>query len=163
MTELKPCPFCGGEVVLLPDDSYGHCGIGCHCEAEPFVQKPVGQEAEAIAAWNTRAAPRATGGDGELEHAAKVVADEIAHLRFGARKTDTPERQARRLRRFEAALESMGQAAARITALSAEVERLTKRLEAEPPFDRDDLDGIACRDETIKLLEARLAALGAKP
>jgi hypothetical protein len=61
------------------------------------------------------------------------------------------------------AVNTLDATAARITALSAEVERLTKRLEAEPPFDRDDLDGIACRDETIRLLEARLAALGAKP
>jgi len=74
--------------------------------------------------------PRATGDDGELEQAAKVVADEIAHLRFGTRKTDTPERQGRRLRRFEAALKSMEQAADRITALSAEVERLTENAKA---------------------------------
>lgn len=43
-----------------------------------------------------------------------------------------------------------------VAALSCEVERLKTRLErTRPEFDRDDLDGIACRDETIKLLDAK--------
>ena len=41
-----------------------------------------------------------------------------------------------------------------------EIERLRKRLEIpEPPFEA--YDGIACRDETIKALDARVARLQA--
>lgn len=59
--ELKPCPFCGGEAYE------------CHI-SEPSVQClagcPVGMvgetEAEAVANWNTRAAPKTqeNGNDG---------------------------------------------------------------------------------------------------
>lgn len=52
--ELLPCPFCGTVPTLMPDDSYGHCGIGCHCEAEPFVQARKDEPEKAITAWNTR-------------------------------------------------------------------------------------------------------------
>lgn len=52
--ELLPCPFCGGEPKFCPDDSYGHCGIGCGCDAEPFVQARKDEPEKAITAWNAR-------------------------------------------------------------------------------------------------------------
>ncbi|ALJ12583.1 Lar family restriction alleviation protein [Sphingopyxis macrogoltabida] len=51
---LEPCPFCGGAPKFCPDDSYGHCGIGCRCEAEPFVQARKDEPEKAFAAWNQR-------------------------------------------------------------------------------------------------------------
>ena len=55
MTELKPCPFCGGEAEMLTAESMngGYLfGIMCNdCRSRGDVY---GTEAEAIAAWNTR-------------------------------------------------------------------------------------------------------------
>ena len=86
MTELKSCPFCGGEAVVDHYqwwDSYDppnlhntwqigcaseatkeHCCIGRLCHSRGFKTKE-----EAIDAWNRRA-----------EHTAKVVEDEFGHL-----------------------------------------------------------------------------------
>ena len=55
MSELLPCPFCGGEAetheVGFP---YHYWDVWCDGECfDHFCEKPT--EAEAIAAWNTRA------------------------------------------------------------------------------------------------------------
>lgn len=58
MEKLKPCPFCGGEVVCEKhDESYGNepFRIGCdneNCSAWPSVWR--GSRYKAIKAWNTR-------------------------------------------------------------------------------------------------------------
>ena len=60
---LKPCPFCGGEaeIVDVCNDCFisGKVGVGCSkCPviiAEYGEYKVFDSEAEAIAAWNTRA------------------------------------------------------------------------------------------------------------
>lgn len=56
MSELKPCPFCGGEAETLTADSMhgGYLfGIMCNdCRSRGDVYDT---EAEAIEAWNTRA------------------------------------------------------------------------------------------------------------
>lgn len=53
-SELKPCPFCGGD-AYIDDDTMGHSVVCCkniECRAQgPF--RPT--DDEAIAAWNTRA------------------------------------------------------------------------------------------------------------
>lgn len=53
MTDLKPCPFCGGEARIhfsvWGDSYYAKC---CKCLAETKVHQT---EAEAIEAWNRRA------------------------------------------------------------------------------------------------------------
>lgn len=55
MSELLPCPFCGGEAEKLTS-SDGFTSIGClRCNPIFGVMIQRSSEAEAIAAWNTRA------------------------------------------------------------------------------------------------------------
>ena len=50
MSELKRCPFCGGEGMLLPQ--HYHCAIECFgCGIITRVYK---NECLAVQAWNTR-------------------------------------------------------------------------------------------------------------
>ena len=49
--DLKPCPFCGGDAMLVTP-AKGNPYICCE---EKFCTGPKASEAEAIAAWNTRA------------------------------------------------------------------------------------------------------------
>lgn len=54
MTELLPCPFCGGEAEKLTSID-GFTSIGClNCNHIFGVMIQRGTEAEAIEAWNTR-------------------------------------------------------------------------------------------------------------
>ena len=61
MTELKPCPFCGGEVKLnksvkLPFMFYiHHIDDSKNCFIAPDLSITAMKEAEAIEAWNRRA------------------------------------------------------------------------------------------------------------
>jgi len=51
MTELKPCPFCGGEAEVWVSDVTDRAVIYCKvCDAR--IMKP--NEREAIEAWNWR-------------------------------------------------------------------------------------------------------------
>lgn len=52
MTELLPCPFCGGEAHTIEPARYGKSwGVRCECGAFLGFEYT---ETEAIAAWNTR-------------------------------------------------------------------------------------------------------------
>jgi len=59
MSELKPCPFCGGEAVVMIDGRSGkwtfHHDGKPNCPAAYAHYASYETEAEAIAAWNTRA------------------------------------------------------------------------------------------------------------
>lgn len=62
MSELKPCPFCGGAPMLRPDHNHS-TGIEIECVADRCAAKPAVweiSEPATIAAWNRRA------GDAEL-------------------------------------------------------------------------------------------------
>ena len=54
MTDLKPCPFCGGEprIVHFTQDA---CYVLCENIDCMAMQKVYGTKSEAIAAWNARA------------------------------------------------------------------------------------------------------------
>jgi len=67
--ELKPCPFCGGAPTVVDDDSYGACYVFCGpCDVMPEqAYRNVGETAQAIAAWNRRAAPEPSEADVRLE------------------------------------------------------------------------------------------------
>ena len=57
MTDLKPCPFCGGQAELFKGKfGFWHvkCGGRPECSVLPLTNS-ASTEAEAIAAWNSRA------------------------------------------------------------------------------------------------------------
>lgn len=74
MTELLPCPFCGGEAEIHPSDDWDVNLTGATyfiwCDKCETRGDYYNTEAEAIAAWNTRAErmchpkPTAWGGSG---------------------------------------------------------------------------------------------------
>lgn len=73
MSELKPCPFCGGEAAVKPQDVYMSKAVFVHCKTckarvmERYEGKHIRQdgtyyslsledaERKAIEAWNRRA------------------------------------------------------------------------------------------------------------
>ena len=69
MDELKPCPFCGGEVTIESvythhgmDGSYKNwhiyctrCGIGYEKAADPFYGRKYLNKEQVIEEWNWRA------------------------------------------------------------------------------------------------------------
>ena len=59
MSDLKPCPFCGGEAQTLNQAPKGTgYSVGCHddeCRGFIALSWIYATEAEAIAAWNSRA------------------------------------------------------------------------------------------------------------
>jgi len=72
---LEPCPFCGGEAKVLRRG--GRFGVKCTCAGTRFVHTYGTTEAEAIAAWNRRAAPRTPAVTGEVERLKADLKDEI--------------------------------------------------------------------------------------
>ena len=64
MSELKPCPFCGGRATVKTRYiGYGSIGLGEHDEYRVVCKEcrasndEYRRESEAIAAWNRRAQP----------------------------------------------------------------------------------------------------------
>lgn len=68
MSDLKPCPFCGGEARLLDarpnHPAFVYC-IDCDVSTSGMARRPLRRDnAEAIAAWNRRTpAQSGTGGE----------------------------------------------------------------------------------------------------
>jgi hypothetical protein len=75
--KLKPCPFCGEQPRTIADDSYGACMVFCiKCDYTPDqCFKKVGELDQAIAVWNTRAAPPPS--EAEVEAVARPIYDEL--------------------------------------------------------------------------------------
>lgn len=57
MTELKPCPFCGGEAELVIDGTDDCPCIWVQCKNGCCSIRFCETEAEAIEAWNKRVPP----------------------------------------------------------------------------------------------------------
>ena len=60
MSELKPCPFCGGESVVVKTAKCGRYIVcwDCGCRTEDFETDYAGTARDkAVAAWNRRAQP----------------------------------------------------------------------------------------------------------
>ena len=55
MTELKPCPFCGGEAVLSLGGEHFTIPECANCGAKLPAQYGQDRKTKAIEAWNTRA------------------------------------------------------------------------------------------------------------
>lgn len=55
MSELLPCPFCGGEARMLVQMMFDAVFFGAKCDNCGAEAAAKNTEAEAIAAWNTRA------------------------------------------------------------------------------------------------------------
>ena len=56
MTDLLPCPFCGGEAFLHCDNGlewFAYCGIG-YCPGNIEQSDWAGPKDKAVAAWNRR-------------------------------------------------------------------------------------------------------------
>ena len=53
MSDLKPCPFCGGEASTYSMETWW-VSHACDCLGKYVGTKEYATEAEAIAAWNTR-------------------------------------------------------------------------------------------------------------
>lgn len=69
--DLLPCPFCGGEALLICETEYPYNKTGaafaascrmmeCHGAIFTLAHGLFPTRAEAIAAWNTRASPHLT-------------------------------------------------------------------------------------------------------
>ena len=70
MSELKNCPFCGGEVKIQPEVGYH----AVYCETCGVELNRHGYE-DAVTAWNTRtAAPRFTAEEREALHCVRYLA-----------------------------------------------------------------------------------------
>lgn len=55
MSELKPCPFCGGKSECITNYEYGKArGAFCSCKKCGITQKIYASRQGAIKAWNRR-------------------------------------------------------------------------------------------------------------
>jgi len=125
---LKPCPFCGSSNVAPALIGYHRVGYCKNCGAKgPHRDSPT--PVEAIAAWNTRPTPSP-----DVADVSDQLRKEAAMLReiakSEARGVDWREN-------LGASAEWLTQAAATITALSAELARKDKALEEARAFIAD--------------------------
>ncbi len=58
MSELKPCPFCGGKAIIRHNEDfntyYPECETGADCLGCCFDEASFPTEQETLEAWNTR-------------------------------------------------------------------------------------------------------------
>ena len=106
MTDLLPCPFCGGEAILIEGDesAYVQC-LDVSCHVGPFFDGDNDASNSAVAEWNRRSDTAAR--KAAFEEAAKV-ADRAAEAAADMAITGLSEHARRR--------ESMNAAACSIAA-----------------------------------------------
>lgn len=81
MSDLKPCPFCGGEAELWRANGERTAWVACMGRCSILVSKEHKTDAEAIAAWNTRTAPDpAAIREAALREAAKALNEDGRHV-----------------------------------------------------------------------------------
>lgn len=81
MSELLPCPFCGGEAKILTAESmHGGNLYGVMCDCCAGRADVYDTEAEAIEAWNTRADTATLYEDGFYLHGRKFVPERTCEL-----------------------------------------------------------------------------------
>lgn len=56
--ELKPCPFCGSDDVVVYSDHGAWRGACLDCDSEG---RPTGEHERAVEAWNSRTSPALIG------------------------------------------------------------------------------------------------------
>lgn len=89
MSDLKPCPFCGGEASGMPRFVMGYAGDGIRCKRCGAETPRHLTEGDAVRWWNRRAQPEGTWCDcgdsiekhGERETRASHKDDELSRLR----------------------------------------------------------------------------------
>jgi len=137
-----PCPTCKQYSHSIREDWLGEAVLHfTTMHAHPVRGHPMG---DVFDAKTQDYAQRLVARVAELEHQVDSITESSSRAAVGREHLeDAYERQERR-----------------ITELEAEIARLRTRLEIpDPPFDNESCDGISCRDDTIQLLDARIAAL----
>ncbi len=81
--ELKPCPFCGGDAEIWRAHEGRTAWVACMGRCAVLVSKEYTTDAEAIAAWNTRA-------DTATRNAAIVAAADEVEKEIAQAKTLMP-------------------------------------------------------------------------
>ena len=79
MSELKPCPFCGGEATIQPEGDYHEI----HCE-DCGIELNRRTYDETVTAWNTRA-------ETEAERKIEKVREKLESLKNDARMMNEAE------------------------------------------------------------------------
>ena len=91
MTDLKPCPFCGGDAIAVGDTISDSPYIMCEYCGTQTVEYP--SRDEAVELWNTRAHDPASFEAGEKAMRARAArkAEKVGNFRDSTREELTPD------------------------------------------------------------------------